>query len=173
MRPSSHGSTLGVLPMRGLPEAPIAPAVALAAPAPPDGEQHGRRRRPLLSAARTLLACLVGLMGFGADASTPVTAVSVLDAEFKLVKALSEAELVAFTTHWDARQRVQAPSLPRFHEHHFKLDLRGGRRAQGRWLYDGSGHLQRLSHHWQPVYRVADPEAFNRLIGVPEAPTAP
>src|SRR5690606_16461283 len=118
MCPANHGSTHGVLPMRALPATSIAPAVALAAAVPPDEVQYGRRRRPLLSAARALLACLVGLMGFGADAGTPVTAVSVLDAEFKLVKALSEAELVAFTTHWDARQRVQAPSLPRFHEHH-------------------------------------------------------
>lgn len=50
---------------------------------------------------------------------------------------------------------------------HYKLDIGAEGRSQ-RYLYYSSGLLTLLAKDVQPVYEVADPVAFNRLIGAAE-----
>ena len=102
------------------------------------------------------------LMG-GCASPAPITGVSVRDAEFQVVKVLGPAELSEFRRHWENKQEVEA-ALSNVGGQHFKIDV--DRRGAGdRWLYQTTGYVQVLDPWKTPVYKLQDPEAFNRLIG--------
>ena len=105
------------------------------------------------------IALLVGCATLG-----PITGVSVRDANFQVVKVLSPAELVDFTRLWENKQEVQA-SLNSVEGQHFKVDITR-QQSSARWLYQTTGYAQYLDPLAQPVYKLQEPEAFNRLIGV-------
>jgi hypothetical protein len=106
-----------------------------------------------------LVAALVG----GCASPDPITEVSVRDAQFQIVKVLTPAELSEFRRQWENKQEVTA-TLSNVGGEHFNIDI--DRRGAGdRWLYQTTGHVQLLDPWRTPVYKLQDPEAFNRLIG--------
>lgn len=116
---------------------------------------------------RTLLASLIALSGVSSvPKAEPVVAVVVLDAAFAQVKVLSAAECESFGRMWQGRREV-AGSAQDAGGTHYKLDVRGPRGSR-RHLYYTSGRVALLAHNLQPTYVVADPQAFNRLIGSAE-----
>ena len=116
---------------------------------------------------RALLLTTLAAMTGATPAATPgaITSVTVRDAAFAQVKALGPDELDAFARMWASKRpmdRAQAGGGT-----DYKLDIGTGGRSQ-RYLYYSSGLLTLLAKDVQPVYRVADPVAFNRLIGAAE-----
>lgn len=115
---------------------------------------------------RTLLPTLIAAFGM-ASASTPapITSVTVRDADFAEVKVLDAAELDPFARMWASRHPVDLAQAEG--GTHYKIDIGTGGRSQ-RYLYYTSGLVTLLAKNVQPVYRVADPAAFNRLVGAVE-----
>jgi hypothetical protein len=109
-----------------------------------------------------LLLVITVLVG-GCASATRFTNVSVRDTEFREVKVLTAGELAEFRQQWKNKQEVKA-SLSEVGGQHFKLDI--ARQGTGdRWLYQTTGYVQLLSMQATPVYKLQDPQAFNRLIG--------
>jgi hypothetical protein len=106
---------------------------------------------------------LMAVVLIGGCTSSAPTRVSVRDAHFDLVKELPPSELSEFQRQWENKQVVETPPSDLGGEH-YKVDV-GHRGGGGRWLYYTTGHVQSLSHHVTPVYKLSDPEAFNKLIG--------
>lgn len=99
--------------------------------------------------------------------ATEVQQVSVLNAEFEPIKKLtSPAELAQFQPLWQARIEQPRPS-PVGHSlvWPYKLDLVSQGKS-ARWLYHPDGWLQRLSMKYSRLYRLANPQAFNLLLGI-------
>jgi hypothetical protein len=92
-----------------------------------------------------------------------VTAVSVRDAGFQVVKELTPGEIASFRRHWENKQEVKA-TFSKVGGEHFKLDIER-RRSSARWLYRTTGYVRLLSKKAKPVYKLQDPKSFNRLIG--------
>jgi hypothetical protein len=116
-----------------------------------------------MKSARLVAALPIALL-VGCAAPGPITGVSVRDANFDVVKVLSPAELAEFTRLWENKQEVQA-SLNNVGGQHFKVDIDRQQKSGGRWLYQTTGYAQYLDPLAQPVYKLQEPEAFNRLIG--------
>jgi len=101
---------------------------------------------------------------FRLSTPAPIMEVSVRDADFRVVKVLAPDELVAFRQHWENKQEVKG-ILFKIGPQHYKLDVE--RQDTGaRWIYQTTGYVQVLSKFGKPpVYKLQDPETFNRLIG--------
>ncbi|MCR6686732.1 hypothetical protein [Pseudoxanthomonas sp.] len=109
-----------------------------------------------------LLTTLAAMTGAAPGA---ITSVTVRDADFAQVKALGPDELDAFARMWASKRRVDRAQAG--DGTHYKLDI-GAEGWSQRYLYYSSGLLTLLAKDVQPVYEVADPVAFNRLIGAAE-----
>jgi hypothetical protein len=105
----------------------------------------------------------LALISTMACASGPVTGVTIRDADLAVVKELNEAELTEFNQQWRAKIEVET-DLKEARGKHFKLDLAQDG-SGGRWLYHTTGIIFLVAHNRQPVYRISDPGAFNKLIG--------
>jgi hypothetical protein len=92
-----------------------------------------------------------------------IARVSVRDDQFEVVKVLTPAERAEFQRYWDQKQEVKA-ALADVGGAHFALDIKC-EESGGRWLYKTTGYVQFLSKKVTPVYKLRDPEAFNKLIG--------
>jgi hypothetical protein len=111
---------------------------------------------------RALVGCaLIALSA--CTTSEPVTAVTVRDANFAVVKELSVPEVESFTQLWGNKVKV-AETFTLSEKHHYKLDIGGGA-DPGRWLYNPNGQTSELDPMVQPVFRLQNIEAFNKLIG--------
>lgn len=111
---------------------------------------------------RLAAVMLVALFGACSEPE-PITAVSVRDANFQIVKTLTSAELPEFTRLWEEKEEIRVPP-PSLGGQHFKLDITS-RDLGGRWLYQTTGYVQYLDPKTKPVYKLHDSERFNRLIG--------
>jgi hypothetical protein len=99
----------------------------------------------------------------GCASLVQVKCVSIRDDKFEVVKELAPADLSEFQRQW-SEKAIAKVSLSDVGGMHFKLDV--GRGGSGeRWLYQTTGYVQVLSKQESPVYKLPDPEAFNRLIG--------
>lgn len=97
--------------------------------------------------------------------SGPVTAVTVRDKNFEVVKKLQPQELADFQRLWDARQKT-AKAQPPNSGVHYKLDIERGSDG-ARWLYQPTGNTAVvLSHKKQSAYTIPEQEAFNVLLGI-------
>jgi hypothetical protein len=94
---------------------------------------------------------------------TPITAVTVRDADFNVVKVLSADEVPRFEELWTTKTEAGA-SLEDVGGSHYKLDIES-KDSGDRWLYQSTGHVQVLSTKGASVYRIRDPSRFNELIG--------
>jgi hypothetical protein len=99
----------------------------------------------------------------GSVLAQDVSRVSVRNGSFELVKTLTSApDLAAFDALWSdktVREPASRSGLV------YKIDVeRGGHSV--RWLYDPAGFLQVLSAGRTPVYEIAAPQAFNRLLAI-------
>ncbi len=113
-----------------------------------------------------LLTTLAAMTGAApAAALKAINSVAVRDADFAQVTALGPDELDAFARMWASKRRVDRVEAGG--GTHYKLDIGAEGRSQ-RYLYYTSGLLTLLAKYVQPVYEVADPVAFNRLIGAAE-----
>ena len=101
-----------------------------------------------------------------ASCAGPITGVSVRNANFDVVKTLTPSELPEFTRLWDSKEQVDV-ERKKVGGTHFKLDIMRTNR-DGRWLYWSTGYVWLLDVFPHPVYRIREPEAFNRLIGALE-----
>lgn len=99
----------------------------------------------------------------GCTSLVQVNHVSIRDEKFDVVKELDPAELSVFQQQWSEKV-ITNPTLSEVGGLHFKLDIGCGDTSE-RWLYQTSGHIQKLSKQDSPVYKLPNPEAFNRLIG--------
>ena len=101
----------------------------------------------------------------GCSSPDPITNVSVRDARFEVVKVLTPAELSEFQRQWGNKEEVEA-TLSNVGGEHFKIDI-DRKRHGDRWLYQTTGYTQMLNKGPKmPVYKLRDPGAFSRLIGV-------
>ena len=124
------------------------------------------RRRLILQLlpAATLLSPRLAL----ADPS-PVSRVVVLDERFTIVGEVSSAvQLLEFSSAWSAKKRIERSSSDvDLRTFRYKLDVKTNDRASGgRWLYRPDGLVTKLDHAVKPLYEVADPKAFNALLGI-------
>jgi hypothetical protein len=122
-----------------------------------------------------LAICILGAAFLGACATSapgPIRAVSVRNAQFEVVKILAPSELPEFAWQWENKRKVEA-SPGSLGGQHLKLDVqRQG--SNGRWLYQTTGYVHLLSMQTQPIYRLPEPETFNRLIGATQrGPASP
>jgi hypothetical protein len=108
----------------------------------------------------TLVSCLFTVGS--ASAGDPVTGVSIR-ADFEVVKKLTPQELTAFNRHWNGKTKVSG-SLSSGGGSPFTIDVKT-EDSSGRWIYYTSGLVTPLSKKVVPVYKVPDPQEFNRLIG--------
>jgi hypothetical protein len=99
----------------------------------------------------------------GCASPAAITGVSVRDADYEVVKVLAPDEVAEFRRQWEDKQEVKAPPSD-VEGQHFKLDIER-QDSGGRWLYQTTGYVRLLSKEAKPIYKVQDPEAFNRLIG--------
>jgi hypothetical protein len=77
---------------------------------------------------------------------------------------LAPEELAAFQQHWENKQEVE-DTLFKIEPQHYKLDIEY-QHPGARWIYHTTGYVEMLHKFGkQPVYKLQDPEAFNRLIG--------
>lgn len=111
-----------------------------------------------------VLGLLAGL-SIACSASEPITSVKVWNADFKVIKELTAGELADFERAWSAKTAADN-TLNNVGGEHFKLDIEKGGRSGDRWLYQTTGYVQVLAvKGGKPVYKLQNPEAFNRLIG--------
>lgn len=87
----------------------------------------------------------------------------VRDDKLQVVKTLSESETASFNSYWGTKTTVTMPWGSQGSR--VVLDVTRGH-GGGRWFYWTNGYLQVVSIPARPVYRIADPEAFNRLLGL-------
>jgi hypothetical protein len=107
-----------------------------------------------------LAAALVG----GCSSPDPITNVSVRDARFEVVKVLTTAELSEFQRQWGNKEDIEA-TLSNVGGQLFLIDI-DRKRPGDRWLYQTTGYVQMLNKGPKtPVYKLRDPDAFNKLIG--------
>src|SRR4029450_6091143 len=92
-----------------------------------------------------------------------ITRVSVSDKQAQVVKVLAPAERAEFQHHWDNKQEVKTP-LAEVGGECFKLDIKR-EDSGGIWLYMTTGYVQLLTKKVTPMYKLRDPESFNKLIG--------
>jgi hypothetical protein len=111
---------------------------------------------------RVLSAILMAFL-VSSCAVDPVSAVTVLDERFNVVKVLSPIELVEFNKHWQGKEEVQA-DLEQNEGRHLKLDVEAGETGT-RWLYYSNGLVSLLSPFSQPIYKILAAEDFNHLLG--------
>jgi hypothetical protein len=97
----------------------------------------------------------------------PITRVSVTklsgSEEPKVIKVLAPAERADFQRHWDNKQTVKSAFADVGGENYF-LDIKC-EDSGGRWLYKTTGYVQFITKNVTPVYKLGDPESFNKLIG--------
>jgi hypothetical protein len=119
-----------------------------------------------IGVSATLVLALIAASLSACSSPGPITAVTVRDSNFQIVKQLSTAELAEFEHRWNAKTKVST-SLKDAGGEHFKLDI-ASEGTGNRWLYHTTGYVQVLSISvlGTPVYQVPEPEAFNKLIGV-------
>lgn len=109
-----------------------------------------------------LLSCAL-LAGCASAERGPITAVTVRDGAFQVVKELSPTEVATFDAMWAVKVKV-SEEFGVTDKNHYKLDIAGGN-DPGRWLYKPNGYTSELDPMVQPVFKVQDAESFNRLIG--------
>lgn len=108
---------------------------------------------------------LLAGLSIACSAPGPITSVKVWNADFKVIKELTASEVADFERAWSAKMAVDN-SLNNVGGEHFKLDIEMGGKSGDRWLYQTTGYVQVLAvKGGKPVYKLQDPEAFNRLIG--------
>jgi hypothetical protein len=92
-----------------------------------------------------------------------ISKVTVRDQDFQLVKTLTSArDLAVFNELWSAKTVQESASGSRFL---YKIDVeRGG--CSVRWLYDLAGFLQVLTVTRTPLYGLAAPQVFNKLLAI-------
>jgi hypothetical protein len=96
-----------------------------------------------------------------------VSRVEVLDQSHKQVLVIEqESQLNEFNAHWSSKRSTgrtnegtQATDFP------YYLDVRA-KAGGGRWVYSRAGLVAKLDPLAQPLYQVAAPEDFNRLLGI-------
>jgi hypothetical protein len=117
---------------------------------------------------RLTTAGLLAGLSLACSAAQPITGVKVCDADFKVVKQLAPTELPEFERAWSAKTTVDS-SLNNVGGRHFKLDIEKGSDAGDRWLYQTTGYVQVLAVKGkEPVYKLQNPQAFNKIIGATE-----
>jgi hypothetical protein len=108
---------------------------------------------------------LLGLVLFWplSAAAEDITKVTVLDAEFRLIRTITSApDLAAFGELW-VKRTMQGPDVAM--RPAYKIDIHSAGRSY-RWLYDPAGLAQTLSKKKSPVYRLSSPAAFNELLAI-------
>ena len=114
---------------------------------------------------RFAMPCLLALLSVACARTPPITRVTILDEHFRLVKVLDAAEVAEFERAWEEKEETDAVSGDAGGLH-FKIDIERAGASGNRWLYRSTGVAQVLTMKaGRPVYRLQDPEAFNRLIG--------
>jgi|GEM_PF-5390454 len=98
--------------------------------------------------------------------TAPITRVSItklsVSDEPQVIKVLAPAERADFQRLWDDKQKVKS-ALADVDGESFFLDIKC-EDSGGRWIYKTTGYAQILSKMVTPVYKLRDPESFNKLI---------
>jgi hypothetical protein len=123
---------------------------------------------PILHLVFAPLVCFIALLLPACSITRPpITAVTVRDSKFELVKVLTPAEIAEFDRHWRAKKKLSAsaPSNTRSFYGDYKLDISRGGRGD-RWLYHATGKLTLLTvMAGMADYQIEDVRSFNKLIG--------
>ncbi len=110
-----------------------------------------------------LISVCLTLCASGCASGGPVTGVTVLSADFQVIKVLSPEEIKLFEQHWERKSMVDV-HLRDVGGRHYKLDI-SHKGSGNRWLYQSTGYVQVLSVQVKHVYKIQDEESFNKLIG--------
>lgn len=107
----------------------------------------------------TLSCCFL----VGCCEGTSIKSVTVRNASFDVVKELSSTEVREFERFWNQKTEV-VPFQVRPDNRHFKLDIGSGPKSE-RWIYHVTGHVWLLTKTVSPVYKIAEVERFNQIVG--------
>jgi hypothetical protein len=96
-----------------------------------------------------------------------VSRVEVLDQSHKQVLVIEqESKLKEFETHWSTKRstgRTSEGTVATDFQYYLDVHAKAG---GGRWIYSRAGLVAKLDPLAQPLYQVAAPEDFNRLLGI-------
>lgn len=114
---------------------------------------------------RFAMPCVLALLSVACVKTPPITRVTILDEQFRVVKVLDASEIAEFERAWEKKEETDAV-LQDAGGLHFKIDIERASASGNRWLYQSTGFARVLTMKaGRPVYRLQDPEAFNTLIG--------
>lgn len=114
---------------------------------------------------RLVMPCLFAILSTACAKTPPITRVTILDEQFRVVKVLDAPEIAEFERAWEEKEETDA-GLRDAGGLHFKIDIERASASSNRWLYQSTGFVRVLTMKaGRPVYRLQDPEAFNTLIG--------
>lgn len=109
-----------------------------------------------------LLLALLPLVSSCEQTQLEYESVVVLGDAFEAVSEVTDSKaLQRFGQLWEAKETVAAADIA----FGFKLDIRARGRSV-RWLYNSDGFARVLTAKSTPVYKVADAESLNSILGI-------
>jgi hypothetical protein len=89
--------------------------------------------------------------------------VVVRNKDFKVISSINSSDdLFALSVIWETRKKASPQDIPNLQ---YKIDILSGPYS-GRWLYDSSGFIQRLSVFKKPIFRIEQTKEFNQHLGI-------
>ena len=120
----------------------------------------------LIHPSKLLISGMLFALSACMSADELIDKVTVFDPNFAVVKTLaSRVELTEFRSHWSQKKKLDKNSSVESRlQFTYKLDISASNKS-ARWLYQPDGQIVVLTKAKEPVFKIQEPEAFNKLIG--------